>query len=150
MAIRYDLNMRALFEFIVHLLITVFTLLKPGGVKAIASENLMLRQQLIVVQRTRKRAPNLKTSDRFIFGLLSFLINPGRLRKIAIIVKTDTFLKLHQALVKRKYRRLYSNNACRNPGRKSPSQEIILVVLRLAVFLESIINLNRAVAGHRG
>ena len=110
MFIRYDLNMRALFEFIVHLLITVFTLLKPGGVKAIASENLMLRQQLIVVQRTRKRAPNLKTSDRFIFGLLSFLINPDRLRKIAIIVKTDTFLKLHQALVKRKYRRKRSTN----------------------------------------
>ena len=131
MSMRYDLNMRALFEFIIHLLTTVFTLLKPGGVKAIASENLMLRQQLIVVQRTRKRAPNLKTSDRFIFGLLSFLINPDRLRKIAIIVKTDTFLKLHQALVKRKYRRLYSNNACRNPGRKSPSQEIIDLVLEM-------------------
>ncbi len=60
------LTMRALFEFTVHLLVTVFTLLKPGGVKAMASENLILRQQLIVVQRTRKRAPNLKTSDRFI------------------------------------------------------------------------------------
>ena len=42
--------MRALFEFTVHLLITFFTLLKPGGVKAIASEILILRQQLIVAQ----------------------------------------------------------------------------------------------------
>ncbi len=76
--------MRALFELTVHLLITLFTLLKAGGAKTIASENLILRQQLIVVQRARKRAPNLKTSDRFIFGLLCALINVNRLRKISI------------------------------------------------------------------
>ncbi len=71
-------TMRALFEFTVHFVITLFTLLKPGGVKAIASENLLLRQQLIVAQRARKRAPNLKTSDRFIFALLCSLISTGK------------------------------------------------------------------------
>ncbi len=123
--------MRALFELLIHLIITLFTLLKPGGVKTIASENLILRQQLIVAQRTRKRAPNLKTSDRFIFGLLCSLVNPHRLRKIAVVVKTDTLLKLHKALVKRKYRQLYSNKARKKPGRKPPSQALIDLVLAM-------------------
>ena len=95
--------MRAIFEFTVHLLITLFTILKPGDIKAIASENIMLRQQLILVQRKRKRAPSLTTSNRFVFGLLAFLIAPNRLRKIAIIVKPPTLLKLYKALVNRKY-----------------------------------------------
>ncbi len=123
--------MRALFELTVHLLITLFTLLKPGGVKAIASENLILRQQLIVVQRTSKRAPNLKSFDRFIFGLFAGLINIARLRKIAIIVKPVTLLELHKALVNRKYRQLYSNKSNKKPGRKSPSKEIIDLVLEM-------------------
>lgn len=123
--------MRALFEFTVHLLITLFTLLKPGGVKAIASENLILRQQLIVAQRARRRAPNLKTSDRFLFGLLCALISPNRLRKISIILKPGTFLELHKALVDRKYRRLYSNKGNKKPGRKPPSQALIDLVLEM-------------------
>jgi len=123
--------MRTLFDLSVHLLMTLFTLLKPGGVKAIASENLILRQQLIVTQRARKRAPNLKTSDRIIFGFLCALIRPNRLRKIAIIVKPNTFLKLHKALVDRKYRQLYSNKVSKPPGRKPPSQTLIDLVLEM-------------------
>jgi putative transposase len=121
--------MLALLEFIAHLFITLLTLLKSGGVKAIASENIILRQQLIVVQRKRKRAPNLKTSDRFLFRLLSSFIRPNRLRKIAIIVKPTTFLKLHKALVIRKYRLLYSNKNPKKSGRKPPSQALIDLVL---------------------
>ncbi len=124
-------TMRALFEFTVLFVITLFTLLKPGGVKAIASENLLIRQQLIVAQRARKRAPNLKTSDHFIFALLCSLISLNRLRKIAIIVKPDTFLKLHKALVDRKYRLLYSNKVSKKPGRKPHSQALIDLVLEM-------------------
>jgi len=32
----------------------------------------MLKQQLIVMGRSKLKAPNLKTSDRFILGYLSF------------------------------------------------------------------------------
>ncbi len=116
-------TMRARFEFTVHLVITLFALLKPGGVKAIASENLILRQQLIVAQRARKRAPNLKASDRFIFGLLCSLISLCRLRKIAVVVKPGTLLKLHNALVDRKYRHLYSNKVSKKPGRTMSGQK---------------------------
>ncbi len=124
-------TMRTLFEFTVHLVITFVALLKPGGVKAIDSENLILRQQLIFTRRVRKRALNLKTSDRFLFGLLCALIGPHRLSKIAIIVSPDTFLKLHKALVNRKYRRLYSNKVKKKPGQKPPSQALINLVLEM-------------------
>jgi hypothetical protein len=33
----------------------MITLLRPGGVESVAAENLILRQQLIVIGRTRKR-----------------------------------------------------------------------------------------------
>ena len=79
--------------------------------KAIAAENIALKQQLIIIARRQKRSPWLKISDRVIFGLLTAWINPRRLTKIAIIIKPATLLKFHKALVKRKYRILFSNKS---------------------------------------
>ena len=42
-----------------------------GGMRKVAAENIMLRQQLIVMARKQKRSPKLHTSDRFIFVLLA-------------------------------------------------------------------------------
>ncbi len=42
-------------------------LLTPGGSHAIAAENILLHKQLITMNRHRKRAPTLSTSDRIIF-----------------------------------------------------------------------------------
>jgi hypothetical protein len=42
--------------------------------------NLLLEQQLIVLRRARKRAPNLMSSDRF----WSIFLSAGRIRKAAI------------------------------------------------------------------
>jgi hypothetical protein len=53
-----------------HLLTTVAKLLGPGGAKAIIAENFLLKQQLLVVTRSRRRAPNLSTADRFHIGLI--------------------------------------------------------------------------------
>jgi hypothetical protein len=41
----------------------------PGGVRAVIAENLLLKQQLIVLRRARQRAPNLALSNRLICGL---------------------------------------------------------------------------------
>jgi hypothetical protein len=54
-------------------------LLKPGGIKAISAENVLLRQQLITLKRRHKRSPKLTLSDRLIYGLLTTLIHPKRL-----------------------------------------------------------------------
>jgi len=102
---------------------------RPGGVKTIAAENIMLRQQLITLSRRYKRSPKLTASDRILFGLLGSWIKPKRLSKIAILLKPATILKFHKALVKRKYHLLFSNKTPRKPGPKGPSDAIVQLII---------------------
>lgn len=104
---------------------------RPGGVKAVASENMILRQQLITLSRQYKRSPKLKTSDRIFFGMLVNWVNPRRLSRITIILKPATILKFHRALVKRKYHLLFSNKTPSRPGRKGPSEELIKLIVEM-------------------
>jgi len=105
--------------------------IQPGGMKALAAENAILRKQLGIVQRNKKRAPKLSTSDRIILGFLAAFISPKRLAKTAIIVKPRTLLKLHKCLVKRKYSKLFSNKQRRKPGPKGPDQVTINIILEM-------------------
>jgi hypothetical protein len=84
----------------------------PGGVRAVIAENLPLKQQLIVLRRARQRAPNLLRSDRLLCGFWSLFLSPGRIREVAVALRPSTLLALHQALVRRKYRRLFSSRPC--------------------------------------
>ena len=59
-----------LFFLFAHILTTFAKLLRPGGAKALVSENLILKQQLLVIGRSRKRAPNLTPYDRLYLGLV--------------------------------------------------------------------------------
>ena len=61
--------MRDLLLLAIHLTVTIAKLLGPGGVRAVAAESLLLKQQLIVGNRSRQRAPNLTALDRFVLGL---------------------------------------------------------------------------------
>jgi len=85
--------MRSIIEIATHLLLTFLNLCKPGGVKALMAENIALRQQLITLNRNRKRnrAPRLTTQDRWLFGLATGFITHTRLHKIAIILKPKNF-----------------------------------------------------------
>lgn len=125
--------MRVTFELFVHFTCTVFKLLKPGGVKAVMAENLALKQQLLTLNRNRQRSPTLTTFDRFFYGLLCFLINKSRINQIAVILKPTTILKFHKALVKRKYKELYSNKSPKKPGRKAPDQALIDLVIEMKI-----------------
>ena len=96
------------------------------------AENLLLKQQLIVLRRPRKRAPNLTTVDRLLCGFGSLFLGPGRLRKVAIGVRPSTLLAFHRALVHRKYRRLFSSShRPRTPGPKGPSDALIRAIVEL-------------------
>lgn len=110
---------------VLHLLATVARLLGPGGGKAIVAENLLLKHQLLVYNRSRKRAPHLSVRDRMLLGFWALFLNPRRITRSAIIVKPSTLLKFHAALTRRKYRLLYSARKPGKPGPKGPSQEII-------------------------
>ena len=109
-------GMLEIIELLIHCFVTLIKLLKPAGVKLVMAESVVMKHQLIVMNRARKRSPSLVTGDRFLFGLLAILIGERRLQKVAVIIKPATILAFHQALVKRKYSKLYSNKAKNNWG----------------------------------
>ena len=53
----------------VHVLATIAKLVLPGGVRAVVAESLVLKHQLLISSRARRRAPNLNSFDRFVLGL---------------------------------------------------------------------------------
>ena len=96
------LRMKELLIIVLHLAVMTAKLYGPGGVRAVIAENLLLKQQLIVLRRARQRAPNLTLSDRLLCGFGSLFLSPGRIRKVAIGLRPSTILAFHQALVRRK------------------------------------------------
>src|SRR5688572_10047317 len=52
--------MRDLVMLFVHLIATVVKLLRPGGARAVVAESLLLKHQLLILNRSRARAPNLR------------------------------------------------------------------------------------------
>jgi hypothetical protein len=117
---------------LLHLAVTTAKLCGPGGVRAVMAENVLLKQQLIVLRRARQRAPNLTRSDRLLYGFGSLFLGPERIRKIAIAVRPATLLAFRRALVRGKYRRLFSSSPCpRKPGPKGPSEALIQAIVEL-------------------
>ena len=86
--------MRNLVIFIINFAIAYLRALSPGGAKALAMECASLRYQIAISNRGKKRAPNFKTIDRFIFGILPFFVKEKRIAKLAIILKPATILLL--------------------------------------------------------
>ena len=96
------------------------------------AENLVLKQQLIVLRRGRRRAPSLTRSDRLLCGFGSLFLSPERIRKVAIGLRPSTLLAFHQALVHGKYRRLFSSTPCvKKPGPKGPDEALIQAIVEL-------------------
>ena len=87
---------------LLHLTSSVGSLLKPGGAKALVAENFLLRHQLLILRRARQRAPNLRFSDRLLFGFGSLFLRPRRLLRTAILVKPSTLVRCHRALAELK------------------------------------------------
>jgi putative transposase len=123
--------MRHLVVLLIHFLAILVRLLGAGGVRSLVAESLLLKHQLLIVNRSRQRSPKLSAWDRILAGLLGLLVLPARLFRSAIVVKPSTLLGLHKALCKRKYRMLFSQNRRRKPGPKGPSTELIRAVVEM-------------------
>lgn len=95
------------------------------------AENIMLRKQLIIVSRHRRRSPNLSFGDRLHFAFLTALFYPSRIAKLAIIIKPSMLIKFHKALVKRKYRTLFSCHSRQKSCPDGPSQELINTIVEM-------------------
>ena len=50
--------MRDLFILAIHLLVTAAKLLRPGGVRAVAAESLLVKHQLLISKRSRHHYPS--------------------------------------------------------------------------------------------
>jgi hypothetical protein len=118
---------------LLHLIVTVVRLIKPGGLRAFVAESALTRHQILILNRSRKRAPNLRVSDRMIAGLCTLLMHPSRLLRCGIVLKPSTLLQFHHLLTKRKYRMLFSSKRGGRPGPKGPAQELIDAVVEMAL-----------------
>src|SRR5262249_48112436 len=123
--------MRNLILLLVHLVTTVLRLVEPGGVRAVIAESVLTKHQLLILNRSRRRAPNLCILDRLIAGSCSLWIRPKRRRRLAIAFRPSTFLNFHHAMVQRKYRLLFSAKKGMKPGPKGPTPDLIQAVVQM-------------------
>src|SRR5260370_4622908 len=114
-----------------RVLATIAKLARPGGVRAVVAESLLLKQQLLISSRARRRAPNLSSFDRLLLGLGSLFVPASRIPKLAVILKPGTLFRFHEALKKCKYRWLFSSGGRRRPGPKGPSKELIDAIVEI-------------------
>src|SRR5215471_6352892 len=61
--------MRDVLILFLHLIVTVIRLARPGGLRSVVVESLLVKHQLRILNRGRKRAPNLRNTERFIAGV---------------------------------------------------------------------------------
>jgi putative transposase len=123
--------MREIFLLVIHLLTILAKFLRPGGVRAVAAESLLLKHQLLISQRSRRRAPTLTSRDRFLLSLTALFLNLRRVPTLAVILKPATLLKFHQALVQHKCHLLFSSSSRRKPGPHGPSPELIAAIVEM-------------------
>ena len=121
--------MRDLVILFIHLITTVARLASPGGVCSVVAESVLVKHQLLILNRSRQRAPNLRLSDRIVAGWCALFMRPSRLIHSALVLKPSTLLRLHQIMTKRKYRLLFSPKGKRKPGPKGPCKELIDAIL---------------------
>jgi putative transposase len=116
---------------LLHSIVTIVRLIEPGGLRAVIVESALTRYQLLILNRSRKRPPNLRVSDRMIAGLCTLLMHPSRMLRCGIVLKPLTLLHFHHVLTKRKYHMLFASKWGGRPGPKGPAQELIDAVLEM-------------------
>jgi hypothetical protein len=60
--------MRDLMLILLHVIVTVIRITRPGGVRSVIAESVLLKHQLLILNRSRRRAPILKPLDRLVAG----------------------------------------------------------------------------------
>jgi putative transposase len=124
-------RMREWFVLMAHLIVTTIRTVTPGGARGVIAESLLLRHQLLILNRSRRKAPKLRAMDRILLGLGALLVSPQRMLKVAVVIRPSTLLRFHRALVRRKYQWLFSSKTRHRPGPKGPSQELIAAILEI-------------------
>jgi hypothetical protein len=69
----------------IHILANIARLLGPGGARAVVAESILVKRQLLILDRAHQRTPNLLASDRIVGALCALLIRPASLARSAIV-----------------------------------------------------------------
>ena len=109
---------------LVHLIATLARLMGPGGLRSVVAESVLVKQQLLMLNRSRHRAPNLCASDRILAGVCALFMRPARVIRSAIVLRPSTILEFHRALRTRKYRWRFSPKR-RRTGPQGPSKALV-------------------------
>ena len=122
--------MRDLTILLVYLVSTLARLLGPGGLRSVVAESLLIKHQLLILNRSRQRSPNFRASGRIFVGICALLMRPSRLIRTAVVFRPSTILDFHRILRKRKYRLLFSPKR-RRTGPKGPSKELVDAIVEM-------------------
>ena len=68
--------MRNLVILFVHLAVTLARVARPGGLRSVVAESILIKHQLVILNRGRERPPNLRTLDRIILGFCTLFRAP--------------------------------------------------------------------------
>ena len=124
-------EMRDFVILFIHMIVTLARLARLGGLRSVVAESVLVRHQLLILNRGRKRSPNLRASDRIIAGLCTLFMRSARVLRSAIVLKPSTLLHLQSMLLKRKYRILFSPGQRCRPGPKGPNKDLIDVFVAM-------------------
>jgi hypothetical protein len=105
-----------------HLVIAFVDFLSPRA--RLAAENLLLRQQLVILRRTARR-PRFKPWQRRLFSSIAVLWSA--LRNSILVVKPATLLRWHRTA----WRWWWRRKSKRHPGRPPISPELRSLIRRL-------------------
>ena len=88
----------------VHLRMTLARIGQPVGLRSVIAESLLVRHQLLILNRGASVRPNLRATDGIMAGSCTFFMRPARLVRSAIVLRPSTLLHLPSVLRRRKYR----------------------------------------------
>jgi hypothetical protein len=110
--------MRDLVIRLIHMITTILRFVRSRGVRTVVAESVLAKHQLLILNRSRQCATKSPrpAPGRLIARIGSLWNKPNRLRRVAIAFKLSTLLNSHRALVKRKYRPLFSPKQRTKPG----------------------------------
>jgi hypothetical protein len=60
----------------IHLITTIVRLAGPGGARSVVAESVLVKQQLLILNRSRHRSPNLRVCDRVVAGSCALVMRP--------------------------------------------------------------------------
>jgi hypothetical protein len=79
----YDCAVRDLAVLLLHVLATVARPRRARPLRAVLAELLLVKQQALILNRSRKRSPRLRICDRVVAGVCALLMRPSRLVRVA-------------------------------------------------------------------